>query len=338
LVIFDHVFYHLLGYTQNIGDPSFFWKVKNPFLTWGNYGVAIFLFISGFGITSSYIKKGIKNRWLFKHYLRIWLPYILITVVWLIMDHFLLHLHHGKNEILLSIIPFPIDDSWQVVDFNMWFIPFLLFQYFVFFFVFKTKLLSNMTKLCLFAGIISVVSYFHNIYLLRSIPTPTTQWPMNYVLYFPIGIFIGMYYKQISFMISKLKTKSVVFMIVSFMLIALTQSKFLNDSAFWGGVFFILIVFLLNSLGYFSRFLYWIGLISFEVYLVHGPLMYRYDFILYKGPIYLTFPIYFSVILFLAFLLRYVSSKILIYLSIENSSSVFLKLFPFKRNEEKNSF
>lgn len=63
-------------------------------------------------------------------------------------------------------------------------------------------------------------------------------------------------------------------------------------------LFLSLTVVLLPTLGLrfgvFSRFLVYCGGISYEMFLVHGMFMYSFDFILFRGPLAATFPVYFG--------------------------------------------
>ena len=63
-------------------------------------------------------------------------------------------------------------------------------------------------------------------------------------------------------------------------------------------LFLSLTVVLLPTLGLrfgvFSRFLVYSGGISYEMFLVHGMFMYSFDFILFRGPLAVTFPVYFG--------------------------------------------
>lgn len=86
-------------------------------------------------------------------------------------------------------------------------------------------------------------------------------------------------------------------------------------SVLCAGIGFIVIVDLIKH-DYASKFFVFFGNISFELYLVHGALMYSYDFILFRLPIELSFFIYIIVIITISF--------------------IFNKLFNFLNNILKN--
>jgi peptidoglycan/LPS O-acetylase OafA/YrhL len=65
-----------------------------------------------------------------------------------------------------------------------------------------------------------------------------------------------------------------------------------------------------------SKFLDFIGKYSYAIFLVHVPLMLNYDFILFRGPLYITVWIYFAMIVLIAVILqKYVFSKAIIAVS-----------------------
>ncbi|MDM8538841.1 acyltransferase, partial [Desulfobacterales bacterium HSG17] len=62
-------------------------------------------------------------------------------------------------------------------------------------------------------------------------------------------------------------------------------------------LFLALVVIFIPSIGLrfglYARFLAYSGSISYEMFLVHGMFMYSFDFILFRGPLTVTFPLYF---------------------------------------------
>lgn len=72
-------------------------------------------------------------------------------------------------------------------------------------------------------------------------------------------------------------------------------------------VFVILLISLMTRFSVYSAFLSFIGGISFEIYLLHGMFMYSFDFILFRGSIYITFFVYFLAICLMSVLLQRVS-------------------------------
>ncbi len=73
--------------------------------------------------------------------------------------------------------------------------------------------------------------------------------------------------------------------------------------------FIILLISLMLKFSLYSSFLSFIGSISFELYLIHGMFLYTFDFILFRGSIYITFFIYFLAICLLSVLLNRVSAS-----------------------------
>ncbi|MBT3367904.1 MAG: acyltransferase [Nitrospina sp.] len=62
--------------------------------------------------------------------------------------------------------------------------------------------------------------------------------------------------------------------------------------------------------GWYSRFLVYSGRISYEMFLIHGMFMYSFDFILFRGPLMVTFPVYFAFVCLLSSGIRRLGNRI----------------------------
>ncbi|QIU95518.1 acyltransferase family protein [Bacteroides faecium] len=80
----------------------------NLFTPFGGIGVAIFLILSGFGLSESFKKKGI-NGFVTKKLWRVWLPYFLFYVV-----VYLLHEKCDYKLFFLNVFSIRQDDYWYV--------------------------------------------------------------------------------------------------------------------------------------------------------------------------------------------------------------------------------
>jgi peptidoglycan/LPS O-acetylase OafA/YrhL len=76
----------------------------------------------------------------------------------------------------------------------------------------------------------------------------------------------------------------------------ISRSFFYNLYSIFAAVSLVLLISLLVKFNFYSYFLYFVGNISFELYLLHGMFMYSFDFILFRGNISLTFFVYFLAI------------------------------------------
>lgn len=112
----------------------------------GGMAVAIFLILSGYGITVSYMKNGLKHFWK-KKITRIWLPYLLLLLVVAITGEY-----NGRMT--------PLNFSLDVLCLrtSYWFISFLIYNYVLFFISHKVAALRRYkyTLFILFALVIVI--------------------------------------------------------------------------------------------------------------------------------------------------------------------------------------
>ena len=101
----------------HVGVSGFECRYFNPF---GGIGVAMFLFLSGYGLTESYKKNGLDSFWK-KKALRITIPYLL----WIPFYHIAMRLSPLGCAQYLEIIP------------RYWFIEYLILMYLLFYIVFR---------------------------------------------------------------------------------------------------------------------------------------------------------------------------------------------------------
>ena len=119
----------------HVGVSGFDCRLFNPF---GGIGVAMFLFLSGYGLTESYKKNGLKHFWK-KKMMRIATPYL----IWIPIYHIAMRLSPLGSTYHLEIIP------------RYWFLEYLLIAYALFYFIFKYC--SKHTIIIM--GIIGVISF-----------------------------------------------------------------------------------------------------------------------------------------------------------------------------------
>lgn len=100
----------------HVGVSGFDCRLFNPF---GGIGVAMFLFLSGYGLTESFKKNGLNHFWK-KKVIRIVIPYI----IWIPIYHLAIRLSPLGSMHHLEIIP------------RYWFIEYLLITYILFYFLF----------------------------------------------------------------------------------------------------------------------------------------------------------------------------------------------------------
>ncbi len=150
-------------------------NVLQGFYAFSAGGVALFLIISGFGLSISIEKKGIEN-FFSKRVIRVVVPLVFAMLMEIFLNHMLLH---KKSNFLLDIaeIFFNISN----VDRNMWFIVFILFWYCLTNLVFRLNL-SNQTKIIFLCSVSTVFVV---------IPQIPVYWKAN-ALSFPLGYWLGL--------------------------------------------------------------------------------------------------------------------------------------------------
>ena len=127
----------LLIIIGHVGVSGFGYRIFNPF---GGIGVAIFLFLSGYGLTESYKKSGLERFW-GKKIMRIGIPYL----IWIPIYHIAVRLSFLGSTNGIDAIP------------RYWFIEYLLVLYILFYFLYKfcpKYILSIMTGI----GILSFLT------------------------------------------------------------------------------------------------------------------------------------------------------------------------------------
>ena len=198
-------------------------------------GGGIFLLLSGYGLTQSYVKSGIIGFFK-KRLLAVILPYSTVMLIWIFVD-FILGNKYSISTIAASILGVNFK---SVIDVTMWYIPFLILWYIIFFLTFKS-LKNNYFKI-ITMFIFSCIIYYY-VYKLFDQNVGVRL----YTLLFPIGVLLG-------FLFSK----------------ELNISEKMLKSTLGHIIIFSFILFEILS---------FIGNISFELYLFEGVFINKYNFI-----------------------------------------------------------
>ena len=224
----------------------------NIFTPMGGTGVAIFLFLSGFGLNESFKKKGFTDFWK-NRVIKVFIPYIiLITILTVIYNR------GGVKNYLYDILG---------IKTSYWYIAFLLKQYILFYIC--TKFFCKV-KLYIFI-LCSIIFLF-------TFPNIEAEQSFSFLT----GVLISEYYQDIKRMVEKrYLVVSIIFFIIGTIFLGIKQLHFIR--LYEGhyiysiiqlfiklpyALLFISIVHYLNIL-ISSRFLKFSGKISYELYLVH---------------------------------------------------------------------
>lgn len=279
-------------------DPK--WNIFNSF---GKIGVAIFLFVSGYGLIKSYAKNGLEDFW-HKRITTVMVPYFIVTALWIIVDYFL-----GKKDlfqnIILSLLGLNFNPS---IDGTMWYIPYVMIWYLSFYLVFK---FSRMKVISLFGiGLVLFIARIFNIFGEAS---------YHFALHaftFPIGVFYSLYGERFT---EKYKEKFL-FLLMTISLLFYLMNISLNGE---NGLYYMInsILFMIISISIFLilkhkglilSFLDLVGGYSFELYLFEGYLM---NLLIYSNimSLYYSLWIYLIVLIFMTYILKkHINSKLVI--------------------------
>ena len=231
-------------------------------LKWGGgCGVAIFLILSGYGMSESYKKNGLqfKNYWK-KRIVVVMIPYWCVMILQSFIDYFLLHRRMKAGLWLLSFCGYSDYDSLEGIDPTMWYITFIMVCYFIFFVVFKIPRISDNIKVAILLSIF-ILGFANKMIL-------TTDWYINYFS-FPIGVLVSIYGEKINDWM-----KNIVIAVSLLVFVGISTGYYSEKMSIsnieliysmFGGLFFVFCNIKLNK-----RLIAKIGEASYAIYLVEG--------------------------------------------------------------------
>ena len=279
-------------------------------VTWLNiadYGVATFFFLSGFGLAiSHYNSELVLSNFLIKRFSRVLIPYIIATIIILLLDFILLNRTYTPSNIVLTLVGLNISETTRHIDYVRWYITLLFIWYFIFPFLFRHFKTVNLSIIFLFAGIILFIINYYII-------------PIGYaIMSFPFGIINGILYSNISHYLNKIKSYSLIVSLITFSLIFCIDNSIFSiiqnyvpyiflafaQELLWALFPINLFLFLYSFPSFTSPFLKFIGKYSYEIFLFHGVFMIKYDFILFRAPLYLSFWPYLLLIIIMSIIMR----------------------------------
>lgn len=300
-VLFGHIGYFLIT-----GNLFLF-----PLSTISGVGVDLFLFLSGYGLVVSAMRK---SRTIGNFYrdrlLKLMIPLWAILAVFYLLDFFVLNKSYPINSIISSFLGFfPTASLYSDINSPLWYFTLILFYYLIFPLVFIKK------KPWLSAGIIYLITYSVLALNLSSISGVRYFYETHYWA-FPIGLFLGgLLYnaKAVDSLIAKTKAKIktsnllVVFKNITYYLLILALLFAIGYASYSGmgrnvgqeqlisvavTLCFVLL-FLMKKME--IRLFSLLGVYSYEIYLLHWPILCRYD--IFFG----IFPGWLAMILYIIF-------------------------------------
>lgn len=296
-IIFSHIGYFLST------DPRFLY----PLSILAGVGVNLFLFISGFGLTLSHLKFPLSPALFYKKRLsKIFVPMWLVITTFLIMDFFLLQRTYPVLEIIYSFLGFyPRADLFQNLDSTLWYFSLILFYYLIFPVVFirKIPLLSPILILLLSLLLLN---------LALPINPDVLKLYKHFFVAFPLGMCFGLTIQHIKFKLSKFLKLLILSLAVLVFIYTSVHSGVGENPNIEQGISLIttlslVIIFSLSKFNF--RLLSLFGNYSYEIYLIHWPILSRYNLFLGLPP-FLTTTLNLILILFLGYALQKIIGKI----------------------------
>ena len=313
-IVFSHIGYFL------VTDHRFLF----PLTIMAGVGVDLFLFLSGMGLTASALKKPL-SIWNFyrKNLLKLFVPFWLTLILFLSLDFFVLKIAYSWNYIANAFVGlFTSVDLYKDLNSPLWYFTLILFYYLLFplFFYRKRPWIS------------AVVIYIFSLFILHQ-NIALISWVQSfYVLHivaFPLGMLIGsMIFKlhpqdKTNDDKNKIWFNKYLLKVGYYALIVLLAVFIGYFSYHFGGqpnpikeelvsivtMSAILFLFLLKKIEF--KLLQIFGIFSYEIYLLHWPILYHYDFLYRFFPAWFATAFYLLFFIGLAWTLKQVSGFIL---------------------------
>lgn len=283
LVVIGHLWIHVAG--------------KPADLVLSGDAVALFFILSGYGLSRSYNNSTQHNYSIVtfckKRVARVMIPYWAATFLIIILDYLILNRAYGGNNLIQTFLGININAVTKHIDYVRWYISLLLFWYIVFgclmifFTPQKRGLLILLTGIILFP-----VHYYH------------LKFGWYQLFAFPVGCMLGTYHKQISGYFGKKKTGLMLLIIsaiVVFFIYKIYLSVFFKTSlpyiifsfideisSILVSMILILSVYLAGQKKLVSKLFVFLGGISYELFLLHGIFLIKYNPVISTGGTILT--------------------------------------------------
>ena len=245
------------------------------FSAMGSIGVGAFFFMSGYGLVKASRTKGYFDNFLYKHALKILVPYLMLLIVWICLICGVLgnSFHDFLNSFKKGA---PISNSWYVFA--------CLYTYILFWLSYRKYKKSSI--LTVLVGVTMWSAFF-------SLCINWPDWWYKTICCFPIGIVWGTHTKPIEKYIkehySLLLFASIILLITSYMSPKFLRA-FIRGSNLWlindvfmgisGAIFCGVVLQRLSLVNPITAFL---GKISYCFYLFHGLVLKSYELLIEKG-------------------------------------------------------
>ncbi len=256
------------------------YHVSNFQVRFGSWGVAIFLILSGYGLVQSHRVNSLR-QFVSKRLKRVWLPYVIVVAAAIVVSLIFFREHIDLSTYVKVLAGMDLDRSFVP---NYWFVSFIILWYAVFYLVFRIFSKNSIRVAALF--VIAFLSYV--ILSLTEIGARMSGGVLyQFILHifeFPLGVAIGIYgssmyqgltmekrsrYAKLGFCASLV---IFTFCYFALQLRVLPGSMFQSVHGAEGVTFSAVLIGLFlvfNARGIIFSLLEKVGVLSYEMYLVH---------------------------------------------------------------------
>ncbi|OGE18704.1 hypothetical protein A2967_02070 [Candidatus Daviesbacteria bacterium RIFCSPLOWO2_01_FULL_41_32] len=269
LAIFAVVFSHISLFL--FYEPKFLY----PYNVLAGVGVNLFLFLSGFGLTVSYLKSPLSPVDFYKKRLsKLFIPlWIVITAV-LLIDFLALGRTYPLSEIIHAFLGFyPRADVSINLDSPLWYFSLIFFYYLLFPLTFfkKIPLLSPFLVLCVTLLVLNLKLPVH--------PDVIKLYKLH-TLAFPLGMLFGLTVQKINLKLnSALKLLALLMALFVFLYTALHsgvgEDPKIEQTISLITTLSLVVIFSLSKFDF--KLLSLFGIYSYEIYLLHWPVLSRFN-------------------------------------------------------------
>lgn len=314
LIVLAHIGYFL------VSDRSFLVPLSN----YAGVGVDLFFALSGYGlVVSARERPRTIGQFYRKRLPRIYVPVIMTLLLFLFLDGVFLHRFYPLQTTLENFLGiFPQADLYAQIDSPLWFITLLLVYYFSFPFIFRRRF-PFLSAIVLGASVWLFIYILPN---LNIISPDLVRFYQVHFLAFPLGMIAAVLLSQPSALISKIVkgiNRGYLLTFGRFLaaIVSVVILIYTYEHSYVGGYWYqesaislltviaLITLFLLKRIDF--RLLTLFGAFSFEIYLLHWPLLWRYNFLYGRLPAGTATLLYLALFVGLGYLFQKLIERIL---------------------------
>lgn len=299
-------------------------SVNKVSLIFSGDAVALFLFLSGYGLTISDINRNHrKNQYFSKRIKRVMIPYWGTTILILFFDYFILSRKYSLGNIVMTFLGVNINTTTQHIDYVRWYVSFILLWYILYY---CSRFIHSLSFRLIFLFSCAGASFLLSYYIL--------SFGWYHFFSFPLGCTVALKYESFKKMFLEKSNRFVFWATIAIIFTLFYKVVLFNPQIFSYldkhvySIFLslanelqsiLLIAGLVTINAFFdykykySAFLVFCGGISYELFLLHGAFLIKYSLIVpSKNPIYISvnFITYIVIMLLLSYCYKTMIKKI----------------------------